>query len=42
MRARGPVDYSSAMLGVFCRVHSCYRSLDRGAIAQSNYGKRGL
>jgi len=42
MRVRDPVDYSSVVLGVFCGVRSCYRSLNRGAIGQSNYHKRKL
>ena len=42
MRVRDPVDYSSVVLGVFCGVLSCYRSLNRGAINQSNYHKRKL
>jgi hypothetical protein len=42
MRVRDPVDYSSVVLGVLCRVRSCYRSLNRGAFAQSNYDKESL
>jgi len=33
MRARGPVDYSSMLLGALCGVHVCYRSLNWGAFA---------
>jgi hypothetical protein len=37
MRVRDPEDYSSVTLGVLFGVHTCYQSLDRGVIAQSNY-----
>jgi len=42
MRVRDPVDYSSILLGVLCRVLSCYRSLNRGASVQSNYDKESF